>query len=650
MADVRLRPASALRLPHPLAFRGARGATLTRERLVLSGILVLAASLRLIDIGGLSLWLDEVSSVHFARLSWSRVAGFEGAYDTHPPLYYLLAKAASLGLPEQVAGRIISAIAGVLTVWLVFLLASRLGPRISALSAALVVTVSPLHIWYSREARMYALTVLLVVACYLAAVVFWQERGWRWAVALSVTALLAAYTDYSGLFALAPLGLIILWRFVRSPRRGWPLAVAVLIAGIGYLPWLSQISQTIDEVGTNRDFLQLTSGNLIAALQAVVGLNGQMSYYWGSPATPVTILPILPLLAGALALPVLAGALLALPRQAALAALVGSALWLGTMTTTALVSSISPAFADRTILASVPGWAILVSLIPFVRLPCGSRIAAILLLVLSVTTSTITSASVLEDGQKQDYRGFTAELAQTEQTGLPMIVPEGFTRTAISIYQPDLAVQDVRRDALPEGIWLAGGQFDDLDEARSILSGTGYHRAYDRDQDGLSLELWVASDAVMGLPVDVDASFAHLAGQTPHPSWRLEGPAARIVAPSSQAPSLSIDASVDGSADQSFAALDLDATAGTLYLATVAAHRPVGEAIPMVSLTCHATDGRGLKTSTIATEPGEPLFQTAVLCPSLTSSLSISLRATGEGHVLFDEVLLRQLPVNGGAD
>src|SRR5450759_316297 len=63
----------------------------------------------------LSLWLDEGFTVRFARLPWTTVLGFNGAYDSHPPLYYAVVKGVSLVLPEVVAGRYLSVLAGTAT-------------------------------------------------------------------------------------------------------------------------------------------------------------------------------------------------------------------------------------------------------------------------------------------------------------------------------------------------------------------------------------------------------------------------------------------------------------------------------------------------------------------------------------------------------
>jgi hypothetical protein len=78
-------------------------------------VVLIGGLLRFYRFDALSLWVDEGMSVLFQRLSWDVVLGFHGAYDTHPPLYYALAKAAMWVAPEVTAGRLVSVATGTLT-------------------------------------------------------------------------------------------------------------------------------------------------------------------------------------------------------------------------------------------------------------------------------------------------------------------------------------------------------------------------------------------------------------------------------------------------------------------------------------------------------------------------------------------------------
>ena len=92
------------------------------------------------------------------------------AQDIHPPLYYALLHGwtAILGTGPA-ALRLLSVVVGVLTIPLLYLVARRMFTRRVALLATFLLTISPLHVYYSQEVRMYGLVALLSVGILAAA-------------------------------------------------------------------------------------------------------------------------------------------------------------------------------------------------------------------------------------------------------------------------------------------------------------------------------------------------------------------------------------------------------------------------------------------------------------------------------------------------
>ncbi len=133
-----------------------------RERLALAAILVIAALLRLVDLGGPELGLDERGTL-VVLAAPSLLEALQG--DVAPPLGYVLAHAGLTLEPwlgTEAGVRLGSALAGVLAVpalwgWV----RRRAGPRAGLLAAALL-AVHGAAIGHAREARFYALLVLLV--------------------------------------------------------------------------------------------------------------------------------------------------------------------------------------------------------------------------------------------------------------------------------------------------------------------------------------------------------------------------------------------------------------------------------------------------------------------------------------------------------
>lgn len=175
----------------------------------LSFILALGLGLRLINLNQ-SLWLDEaITAVAVRNNSFIELLIKFSPNDFHPPLYYLFLKLWTIffGFTEIVL-RMPSVIFGVLAIFFIY--------KIGGKKAAILMAVNPLAIYYSQEARMYSLAMLLVTAS-----VFFFIKKKRFLFVLSFLA--ALYTDYvpwlmfpvflskeifwviPGLFPLAPL-------------------------------------------------------------------------------------------------------------------------------------------------------------------------------------------------------------------------------------------------------------------------------------------------------------------------------------------------------------------------------------------------------------------------------------------------------------
>jgi mannosyltransferase len=206
-------------------------------------LLALAAGvlLRVLLIGSKSLWLDEVLSLRVTTAGLpALLAGASEGY--HPPLYYaFLHFWIQLGQTEAVL-RLPSALFGVLTIPLIYLLARDLGGIGVALSTAWLVALSPLLVWYSQEFRSYSLLVALAVLSSLALVrlLLRPHVGW-WAlyVAATVAALYTHYGAVQMLFVQVALGLVLLaQRRLRLHALVWLLLAWPLIIAL-YWPWLS---------------------------------------------------------------------------------------------------------------------------------------------------------------------------------------------------------------------------------------------------------------------------------------------------------------------------------------------------------------------------------------------------------------------------
>ena len=209
-------------------------------------ILWLAAGMRLWHLDATSLWLDEITTQWYAKKSYAEMLRILTHYDDHPPLMYSIAilQHTLLGSTDF-AARLPWAFAGILGVALMFPLASRyLKSRNAAVLAALFLTLAPMHIRYSQEARQYTLLLTFSLAT-----LYFFHRGlthpspaaWLGYVLSTVGNI---YTHNIALIWLFVQGCILL--FLLPLRRRYSsirsLALFFLtawgITGILYLPWL----------------------------------------------------------------------------------------------------------------------------------------------------------------------------------------------------------------------------------------------------------------------------------------------------------------------------------------------------------------------------------------------------------------------------
>lgn len=144
------------------------GTRATRGDLIFMGaVTLLALVLRFYRIGDKSIWLDEAFSLWIARHPLWDGLGWLIHIDQHPPLYYSL-----LHLWTELFGelqgpvRMLSALFSTATVPLFYAAGRRLLDRSSAAIAAGILAISPFHVQFGQETRMYAL-LTLEAACVL---------------------------------------------------------------------------------------------------------------------------------------------------------------------------------------------------------------------------------------------------------------------------------------------------------------------------------------------------------------------------------------------------------------------------------------------------------------------------------------------------
>ena len=186
---------------------------------------LLGAALRFGTLDRQSFWLDELVTVSLLGHGLGDVLREVPRSEATPFVYYVVAKGWSslFGLGEN-GIRSLSALAGTLTVPIAYGAGVVIVSRRTGLVAAALVAVNPFLVWYSQEARAYALLALLCAVSVLAfghalrGSVPWLA-GWAFASALAIA------THYFAAFVVAA---EIAWLLARL--RPWrPVVLASLL-------------------------------------------------------------------------------------------------------------------------------------------------------------------------------------------------------------------------------------------------------------------------------------------------------------------------------------------------------------------------------------------------------------------------------------
>jgi 4-amino-4-deoxy-L-arabinose transferase-like glycosyltransferase len=240
--------------------------------------MALAAAMRFASLGEQSFHHDEVITA--ARVipgSFIDMLKAVKHSESNPPLYYVLAWgwAKVLGTGE-IGLRSLSALFGLATVPVAYAIGTELSSRRAGLIAAALVALNPMLIWYSQEARSYA---VLVFFCAVSLFFFIRALRTAGAADLSLWALGSALALSSHYFAVFAIGIEAIWLLIAL-RYDWPI-VSAAVAGVGlvglalvplissqvnptHIGWIDQSLLSTRFLQTGVSFLAGETGHVIA--------------------------------------------------------------------------------------------------------------------------------------------------------------------------------------------------------------------------------------------------------------------------------------------------------------------------------------------------------------------------------------------------
>ena len=209
---------------------------------ILIGLTLMGLVLRFYNLAVNSLWLDEASTLTFARQSFAGIWESTAGGEFNPPLFYWLEHGMLVFGESEFVLRFLPALLGALTIPVVYLIGKEFRDRNIGIIAAALLTFSPFHIFYSQEARAYAPMLFffsLALLFYVKATRSDEARSWLF------FGLFSAVAFWMHFYAIVPVAVLILHALVTRAgdlridlRNGKNLALALIAFIIATLPLL----------------------------------------------------------------------------------------------------------------------------------------------------------------------------------------------------------------------------------------------------------------------------------------------------------------------------------------------------------------------------------------------------------------------------
>jgi mannosyltransferase len=218
--------------------------------IIVIGLLILAAVVRIASLDRMSLWGDEACMVFLCQTPVDDIVAALSSedrpdVDVAPPLYFLvLHHWMKIFGPTVSAFRGLSALFGILTVLVAIWMGSLLFDRWTAVILGCLASLNPFQVWYSQEGRMYALAgflATLTIALFVYSNSDIRKHGR--CILFWITSVALMYTQYYGALLLGTLFLFMLFDLRNQPASDKNLHVIRCLATAGvwiiaFIPWI----------------------------------------------------------------------------------------------------------------------------------------------------------------------------------------------------------------------------------------------------------------------------------------------------------------------------------------------------------------------------------------------------------------------------
>lgn len=246
--------------------------------LLLGLILCAAFFLRAWDLDRGSLWEDEYHGVDRALMEPARmfqVQKYQGpsntSFDLQPPLFYAVEHLVVAAWKSAYAARMVSVLAGILTIAALFFLGKRLFGEDAGLYAAVLCALSLFHMGFSRSIKPYSLFFLLYVSSLLFLILALERKKAGYYACYVLTAAGMLYASFIGVPVFASHVVAVALFFSRDLKSRVSAATILRRARPAILAFLAVCALFLPMAGSlafMRDFLHEPGAVAILNLSA----------------------------------------------------------------------------------------------------------------------------------------------------------------------------------------------------------------------------------------------------------------------------------------------------------------------------------------------------------------------------------------------
>lgn len=211
-------------------------------------VLIVASFLRLYDLGGKSLWIDEGFTLYQVQHSLPELTSIL-KNDVHPPLYFYLEHFyIKIFGTSEFSLRFISAIFGIIIILFCWKFLLKNFNKNISLIGCILISFSTIQIRYSQEARAYTLFTLLTLISFYYFISLLKEGNLKNSSIYILSSTLMLYTHNYAFLYLGVQIVFLIYLSIKNKtiiiKEFFPIIIIILL----FIPWLSTYLNQVSSI------------------------------------------------------------------------------------------------------------------------------------------------------------------------------------------------------------------------------------------------------------------------------------------------------------------------------------------------------------------------------------------------------------------